>query len=130
MKKFNIFAIAFLAVGLFSIAAFAQAASQSWSDIIAQLLSLVQSWKQVGIYAGIAALLKLVIDGLKVGGVWAKVSEKWQALAVAGVAALSVGLGSMAMGASVAQAVGAIFASAAGAMFVHELLKDLFGWGA
>lgn len=126
MKK-TLFTLGLMALTLFSLSAFAQAvAAPSMSDVILQLLSLAQGWKSVGVYAGIAAALKLLIDGSKALGLFDKIPAMWQALAVVIVGFATVGLTAMASGADAGHALVAALGSSAGAMLLHEIAQDLF----
>lgn len=126
MKKM-LFTLGLMALTLFSLSAFAQAvAAPSLADVILQLLSLAQGWKSVGVYAGIAAALKLLIDGSKALGLFDKIPAMWQALSVVLVGFLTVGLGAMAAGSDSGHALVAALGSSAGAMLLHEVAQDLF----
>lgn len=97
-------------------------------DVLLSFLGIIKSWGSLGIYGGIAAILKLLIDGLKALGIFDKIPQALQGLFVMLVGVLTVGLATLAAGGTVAQALSAALASSAGSMFLHEILQDVLGW--
>ncbi len=127
------FLMAFILVMVATMAAFAQAVlpvptptPATLSDALIGVLGLVKSWGTVGMYAGIATALKLLVDIVKATGLFDKIPAKWQALSVLLVGTLTVGLTTLAAGGTVPQAVSASFGSSAGAILIHEIWADLF----
>lgn len=90
-------------------------------------LEIVKNWKTLGIFGGIAAALKLLIDAFKAFKIFDKIPAAFQSPFVLLVSVVTVGLGSAAGGASGPEAVGAAVASAGMAMLLHELTDDLLG---
>lgn len=98
----------------------------SLGAVLLGIFDLVKSWKDLGMYAGISAALKLLIDGIKAAGIWDKIPSKLQGLAVLLVSTLTVGLAVMASGGTLLSALSSSLGSGAGSMLLFEIWKDLF----
>jgi hypothetical protein len=106
--------------------ALADEANPSLPEWIASAVILVKDWKTLGIFAGLAAGVKLLVDGTKVLGLFHKLSDIGQMLVIGAVATLSVGLMAKAQGASWIAAGVAAFQSASGAMLLNELVSAIW----
>lgn len=100
-------------------------AAPSVAETLLSVLALIKSWNALGIYAGIAAALKLLIDAVKSFGFFDKIPAVLQGLFVVLVGAITVGLTAAAAGATLPQAIGAVVGSSAGAMLFNEIGKDI-----
>ncbi len=132
MKKYLFFWI-FLVVGLSALAQVptptpSPSPAPSTGEVILGLLALVKSWGSMGIYAGIAAALKLLIDAVKAFGFWDKIPAAWQSSAVILAGILTVGLTTLAAGGTVQMALAASIGSSGVAMLLHEWLDDVLTW--
>ncbi len=146
MKKFlNGFGFCFLimTIVLFAFAAFAQLAGSpipsatpmpvvippapTTGSVFIAAIEIIKSWGTLGVFAGIAAALKLLVDATKAIGLFDKIPQAYQSLFVLGVGTLTVGLTALAAGATLPMAIGASISSSAAAMLFHELCDDLLG---
>lgn len=106
--------------------AYAQAApAPTAGSVIGDFFGLVKSWKDMSIYAAIALLIKLIVDGIKVFNLWDKIPAKLQSYVVVAVGAVTVGLTTLATGGTFLQALSATLGSSGVAMLMHEMLDDL-----
>lgn len=100
-------------------------------DFLRQLFDLGSSAGKVTGWAFAALVVKLLVDSLKtefLKGLWEKLGPVGHRLAVLVLSALTVGVGAMATGANLLDALVATAQSAAGAMLLHELytaVRDL-----
>lgn len=138
MKNKSVFALSFvfgmfMSYGILAMAQAVIAASPAPSpvpiptqmDVITQALELFKNWASLGIWAGMAAALTLLINALKAFGLFSKlIPEKLQAVVVALIGVLTVGLGSFAVSKSIPMALGAAFSSAGFAVLIHEIYQD------
>lgn len=117
---------------LLSLSAFAQVANTppnpTASDVLLGLLGLVKSWGTLGIYAGIAAALKLLVDATKAFGIFDKIPAAFQSSFVILIGVLTVGLTTLAAGGTVSMALAAALGSSGAAMLLHEWLDDIVTW--
>lgn len=98
------------------------------SGVILDLLGLVKSWGSMGIYAAIAAALKLLVDSLKAFGLWEKIPAVLQSTVVVLFGLLTVGLTTLAAGGTAQMALAAAVGSSGVAMLFHEWLDDILPW--
>lgn len=129
--KYFLFFWLFLVVGFSALAQVptpTPSPAPSSGEVILGFLALVKSWGSMGIYAGIAAALKLLIDGIKAFGLWDKIPAQWQSSVVIGIGILTVGLTTLAAGGSVQMALAAALGSSGAAMLLHEWLDDVLTW--
>lgn len=119
------------AVLFFGVEVFCQAgpvvADPTVTDVLLKAFDLVHSWNVVGVWTGVIALLKLLIDGLKATGVWNKIPAALQSYTVLFVSFVTVGLTVLAEKGTIQMALVAAFTSSACAMMFHELLDDALG---
>ena len=100
-------------------------------DWLKELFNVGASVGKVSGMALVALVVKLLVDSLKtevLKNVWDKLGAVGHRLAVLVLSALTVGVGAMATGATLLDALVATAQSAAGAMLLHELftaVKDL-----
>lgn len=109
-------------------------------DFLRQLFEVGASAGKVTGWAFAALVVKLLVDSLKtefLKSLWDKLGPVGHRLAVLILSALTVGVGALATGANMLDALVATAQSAAGAMLLHEvysavrdLLKKWFGLGA
>lgn len=139
--KFQVFLIAFITTLLaLAASAFAQVPvaptvthlttmpNPTVGDVLVGIFSLVKSWGSLGLYAGIATALKLIVDGTKALGIFDKIPAQLQALFVMLIGFVTVGLTTLASGGSFLAALSAALGSSAGAMLLHEVWQDFSDW--
>lgn len=138
MKKIMGFLFVFgcmFLTSLIAIVAFGQAASPTpaplaSTDVILSGISVVQTFQAAGLWAGIAALVNLLINVLKTNTFaqfYSKIlSPKLQSLFVLGLGVVVAIIGVKIGGGSWLQGVAIGVPSAAGATFFHELWQDIF----
>lgn len=129
MKK----AWGFLALALFAVPAIAFAADDSLSLAawLREVFDLSKSWAQLGTWAAISALLKVLIDATKTdafGGLFDKLGAGGKLLLISLCSAALVGTTVLSAGGTLASAAIAVVGSAAGAIALTELLKLVKGW--
>lgn len=93
------------------------------------LMSLAKGWQSMGLYAALAAALKIMAELAKLsflGNPWAKIPDKYKLLVSSFIGAALVLLGFVAAGAPILAALPAALGSAAGAGFLHEVVQDFF----
>ena len=98
----------------------------SFTDWLQHAITLFKDWKTLGIWAGIAAVVKLVVDATNtqfLGGLFDKLGPAGKALLIAVAGCLVAGTTVLASGGSVVEAVGAALASSGGAVALNELIK-------
>lgn len=120
---------------LIAIVAFGQVVSPTpaplaSTDVILSAISVAQTFKAAGLWAGIAAAVNLLINVLKTNTFsqfYSKIlSPKLQSLFVLGLGVVVAIIGVKIGGGSWLQGVAVGVPSAAGATFFHELWQDLF----